>query len=178
MAEPDTLEGEKIILMGLDNGGKTSILLSLKGDRNLMTYFSLKPTPGIQISEITSLNQQYYVWDFGGQESYRQQYIEDLPKYLKQTNRIIFVIDIQDQARMDQALEYFNRILEILQGGKYKIKLSIYLHKYDPDRELDDTFGQYAGETIAKIKKMIPTTLQYQIFKSTIYTLFRKTVIR
>src|SRR4030042_6836265 len=101
MAEPEVLEGEKIILMGLDNSGKTSILLSLKGDRNLMNYFSLKPTPGMQVSEVTGLGHQYFVWDFGGQESYRQHYFDDLPKYLEHTNRLIFVIDIQDRTRVE-----------------------------------------------------------------------------
>ena len=39
----------KILIMGLDNSGKTSILLSLQKKVNLLTYYSLKPTKGINI---------------------------------------------------------------------------------------------------------------------------------
>ncbi len=177
MAELEARIGEKIILMGLDNSGKTSILLSLKGDQNLLTYFSLKPTPGVHVSEVTSLNNTYYVWDLGGQASYRQHYLEDLPKYLGEATRIIFVIDIQDKARMDQALGYFQKIIDAWKAGKYDIKLSVYFHKYDPAISEDASYVKYTEEIVAKLKKIIPQGIKYQIFKTTIYTVFRKTII-
>ena len=45
------LEQEKILVLGLDNSGKTSIVLALKGNENLLSYYSLKPTKGIQINK-------------------------------------------------------------------------------------------------------------------------------
>ena len=41
----------KILIMGLDNSGKTSILLSLRKDTNLLSYCALKPTLGIDIKK-------------------------------------------------------------------------------------------------------------------------------
>ena len=39
----------KILIMGLDNSGKTSILISLSKDSNILSYCSIKPTIGCDI---------------------------------------------------------------------------------------------------------------------------------
>jgi len=44
----------KILIMGLDNSGKTSILMSLRENTNLLSYFSLKPTKGLSVEEFKS----------------------------------------------------------------------------------------------------------------------------
>ena len=60
-------EEVKILIMGLTNAGKTSIVLSMKNEVNLMNYLSLKPTKGYQISELEGEEARYYIWDLGGQ---------------------------------------------------------------------------------------------------------------
>ncbi len=181
MAEPVAQQGEKVILMGLDNSGKTSILLYLQGDQNLMSYFSLKPTPGIQIAEVKGYNESYYVWDFGGQEAYRHHYFKDFVSYLEQATRLIYVFDIQDRMRMGQALAYFEQIMDYLKKGKYNVKISVYLHKYDPSLEFDDknraSLERFTKDLMTQIKELTPPGINISVFKSTIYTVFRKSML-
>ncbi|MHA1130339.1 MAG: ADP-ribosylation factor-like protein [Candidatus Helarchaeota archaeon] len=66
MATDSDKTSTKIVIMGLDNSGKTSIVLSLSKDTNLLSYFSLKPTQGINISTLEENGLRFVIWDFGG----------------------------------------------------------------------------------------------------------------
>jgi len=166
----------KILIMGLDNCGKTSILISLRKDANILSYFSLKPTKGVAIEKFEGQN--IFCWDLGGQKKYREEYLKDLGKYVKETDKIIFVIDVQDIKRFEVALEYLNRVVNNLQKTN-SIDFSIFLHKYDPNlnklakfRDIDDIIE---SKLVSEIKKIIPSNFNYDIFKTTIYTVFEKT---
>ena len=166
----------KILIMGLDNCGKTSILISLKKDANILSYFSLKPTKGVAIEKFEGQN--IVCWDLGGQKKYREEYLKDLGKYVKETDKIIFVIDVQDIKRFEVALEFLNRVVNNLEKSN-SIDFSIFLHKYDPNlnklakfKDIDDIIE---SKLVSEIKKIIPSNFNYDIFKTTIYTVFEKT---
>lgn len=171
----------KILIMGLDNSGKTSILMSLKEDTNLLSYFSLKPTKGLSIEEFKNSDQKLICWDLGGQAQYRKGYLEDFEKYVKETTKIIFVIDIQDQARFSLAFQYLEDLIDNLIKSKYIIEISIFLHKYDPNLRNKENFQELNHkidtELIKRIKKIIPKQFNYDIFKTTIYTVFEKILV-
>ena len=166
----------KILIMGIDNSGKTSILISLKKDANLLSYFSLRPTKGVAIEKFEGQN--IVCWDFGGQKKYREEYLKDLGKYVKETDKIIFVIDVQDIKRFKVALEYLNRVVENLISSNTKIDFSIFLHKYDPNLNKLDKFIEIdniiESKLVSEIRKTIPSNFNYDIFKTTIYTVFEK----
>jgi len=122
----------KILILGLDNSGKTTILLSLKEDTNLLSYLSLKPTRGVNIEQFKEPNLSIYVWDFGGQKEYRSDYITNFTKYIKEVDEILYIIDIQDHRRYDEALKYLEEIIFSIEQEQNGIELSIFLHKYDP----------------------------------------------
>ncbi|MHA1275749.1 MAG: ADP-ribosylation factor-like protein [Candidatus Helarchaeota archaeon] len=167
---------KKILIMGLDNSGKTSILLSLQRNTNLLSYFRLKPTRGINIVNIEDHGAKFNIWDFGGQEEYRKDYFQRLNEYLRETDKIIFVIDIQDMERYDKALEYLTIIVNTLQNIGNKINFSIFLHKMDPDLNTNAKFSDEAISInlLSKIDKIVPTTFPYDLFKTSIYTVFQK----
>ena len=77
---------KKILILGLANSGKTSIALSMKNVTDLISFTSLQPTRGIEISEFEKENIEFLIWDFGGQEKYREQYKENLNKYISKTS--------------------------------------------------------------------------------------------
>ena len=168
-------ESRKILLLGLDNAGKTSIVLSLKRDANLMSYFSVNPTKGLEIGRIENQDSNFSIWDFGGQEQYRNQHIQKLDEYLKSANKLIFVIDIQDGERYDLALTYLDEILNALKKKKMAISLSIFLHKFD--KHIVDLYEEPSRKLISKIKKLIPEEFPLEISKTTIYTIFEKTIV-
>lgn len=169
---------KKILMMGLDNSGKTSIILSLQKETNLMSYYSLKPTQGINIINIINEDSEFNIWDFGGQERYRKDYLKNLDKYTESVNKLIFVIDIQDIDKYELALKYLQDIMNYLHSSNRNPKISIFLHKFDPNitkriKNLSDMVSQLTKE----IKQIIPKTLTYDIFQTTIYTIFQKLIL-
>jgi len=167
---------KKIVLLGLDNCGKTSILLSLTRNTNLLSFYSLKPTAGVSIVNYSdSEGPTFNIWDLGGQEKYRQEYLSKLDQYLE-ADKIIFVIDIQDYERYDLALSYLNEIVKAIQEKKKPIDLSIFLHKFDPGLEQQANFTDESirMNLLDRIQEIFPADYQYEIFKTTIYTVFQK----
>lgn len=171
----------KVLLLGLDNSGKTSILLSLKEDSNLLSFFSLKPTKGLKIENIEGQEINMSIWDFGGQEQYRDGYLDKFDKYVQGVTKMIFVIDVQDIARYDLALKYLSDIIHILTVIDKKIDFSIFFHKYDPNLKKNDKFKKIdeimKNKLIDRVKKIIPSSFNYNMFKTSIYTVFDKTLI-
>ena len=168
----------KIVIMGLDNSGKSSILLSMTPSTNLMSYFSLRPTIGIDITRVDHENQSYTIWEFGGQKQFREDYITNLKKYLEKVDSIIYIIDVQDIKRYDESLDYLKEILQSLKEP-LQINLLVYLHKFDPNLEKSDNFTdeKIDARLITKIKDLVPAELKFNIFRTSIYTLFEKTII-
>jgi len=169
----------KILIMGLDNSGKTSILISLKKNTNILSFFALRPTKGLSIERFEE-DQNIAIWDLGGQKRYRDGYFKDMGKYIKDTSKIVFVIDVQDVKRYSVALEYLRDIIKTLVKYDSIIDFSIYLHKYDPNLEKQDEFKDIdsliESKLVKEIKNSIPSKFNYNIFKTTIYTIFEKTL--
>ncbi len=173
-------KASKIIVMGIDNSGKSSILLSLREDTNLMSYLSLYPTKGIDIQTFGTNESEISCWDFSGQEQYRKSHLKNLNKYLESANKIIFVIDVQDIERYDLALKYLENVINKLKQENIQIEFSIFLHKYDPNISKQEKFKDISKkinlELINKIESIMPNEINYNIFKTTIYTVFEKTL--
>ena len=166
--------------MGLDNSGKTSILLSLQHEMNLLSYYSLKPTPGLNIVTIDKEDTKFLIWELGGQQQYRDEYLDNLEKYIQETKKFIYVIDVQDIDRYETALKYFADILKLMSTEDMKnIQLSIFLHKFDPglDKKPEFSYRKISTRLIDKISNIIPTDINYYIFKTTIYTVFEKKLL-
>lgn len=170
---------KKMLLMGLDKGGKTSIVLCLKGIRNIASFTLLNPTIRIKRENFRSYGSELNIWDFGGQEQFRNDYISNFNKYVLGTDKIIFVIDIQDTERYSLALNYLMEIVKKVQEQKSNIDLSIFCHKYDPDLETTNkNFDERKADAfIEEIKYKMPANFQYEILKTSIYTVFQKTNI-
>ncbi|MEJ2280104.1 MAG: ADP-ribosylation factor-like protein [Candidatus Lokiarchaeota archaeon] len=59
----------KILFSGLSNSGKTSFLLSV--DRKFSKVLNIKPTRGANIQSMNALGSTIFLWDLGGQSSFR-----------------------------------------------------------------------------------------------------------
>lgn len=176
MQDKERNASKKIVLLGLDNSGKTSIVKCLKGVKNISSFNTPKPTRGHKINRFTTYGADFSIWDFGGQITYRDEFFVNFSEHIKETDKIIFVIDIQDQERYEVSLEYLTKLNFLIQKNQILVDLSIFLHKYDPDL---DTFNKEINEEtienyINKIKDKIPSDIPYKIFKTSIYTVFQK----
>ena len=179
MRENTTIKVKKVLIMGLDNSGKTSIVLCLMGVKNLSSFSSLNPTRGVKINKFQALGSEYNIWDFGGQEKFREGYLNNFQTHIEGTKKIIYVLDIQDQERYDISLEYLGKIVALLRKHKIPIEFSIFLHKYDPDLEFKNSkFNENViSDLIRSMKRLIPYDFTYQTYKTSIYTVFQKLAI-
>jgi hypothetical protein len=113
----------------------TTIVRVVQGEKNLDTLANLQPTSSVQIENLLSPTAEWVIWDFGGQDAFREEYLTSPEKYFDGLNLLIFVIDIQDIDRVDIALDYYIRCLDY--GRQYtpegEIKALVLLHKVDPD---------------------------------------------
>ena len=133
------VDAQKILVVGLDNAGKTAILTKFGGRLGIDQMASLKPTKGVERQHIKTDNADLdlFIWDMGGQKEYRNKYLNNPEYYFIQTDLIIYVIDIQDSERFAESFEYFENILQTLNTLDENPFIVIYIHKYDPDLKRD-----------------------------------------
>ena len=130
---------QKVIVIGLDNAGKTAILNKFGGRLGINDLANLKPTKGVdrRYIETENSNLDLYIWDFGGQAQYRSKYLKNPEQYFLQVDLLIYVIDIQDSERFPESFEYFEQILKTLTILEEDPFVLIYIHKFDPDLKHD-----------------------------------------
>ncbi|KAL9586947.1 MAG: hypothetical protein Q9212_000549 [Teloschistes hypoglaucus] len=87
----------RILILGLDNAGKTTLLYRLKIGEVVTTI----PTIGFNVESVTYGNLNFNVWDLGGQTSIRPYW----RCYYANTAAVIFVIDSTDIERLGTASE-------------------------------------------------------------------------
>jgi len=170
---------KKILVLGLDNSGKTSIVLNLVGRINLLNYISINPTVGADIVSHKLNNSNYNIWDLGGQASFREEYLENIDEYLRGAHKIVYVIDIQDKERYDVSLEYLKNFVDYIQENQISLDFTVFLHKKDPDlKEIHpEITTEVIDHLIEQVKKVLPENFYYEIFTSSIYTVFDKTIV-
>ena len=171
---------KKIVLMGLDAAGKSSILLSLKNDTRLSSYCVLNPTLDIKREIIEDEDNEFYIFDFGGQKTLVDGYLQRLDEHLAGVDKIIFVIDVQDIDRFQLATDYLKQVLDYLPTMQIHPQVSIFFHKYDkslPSQELTrlDTTIQ---ELVENISCIIPQGVHVEFSKTTIFTVFQKMIMK
>ncbi|CAG9481792.1 ADP-ribosylation factor, putative [Plasmodium vivax] len=111
----------RILILGLDNAGKTTILNRLQLGEIVQTI----PTIGFNVESVNYKNLKLQVWDLGGQSSIRPYW----RCYYKNTNAIIYVIDSSDGDRLVSTKWEINMILKEpdLEG----VLLVIFANKQD-----------------------------------------------
>ncbi|MHA1269361.1 MAG: ADP-ribosylation factor-like protein [Candidatus Helarchaeota archaeon] len=166
----------KILVIGLNNSGKSSIILSLIGNSNLMSYVSLKPNKTLTIINYweKSTNIQYNIWDLSGNNLFLQDSINKLQDYLIETNKVIYIIDIQNPEKYELSLKYLELISPFIINNN--IDTLIFLHKCDPQLETNNLCNEEIinSQLISKIKNIFPFNFNYKIYKTSIFTVFRK----
>ncbi|KAI9827456.1 MAG: hypothetical protein M1832_004805 [Thelocarpon impressellum] len=93
----------RILMVGLDAAGKTTILYKLKLGEIVTTI----PTIGFNVETVEYKNIQFTVWDVGGQDKIRPLWRH----YFQNTQGIIFVVDSNDRDRVDEARDELQRML-------------------------------------------------------------------
>jgi small GTP-binding protein len=153
----DDEQMNKIVIVGLDQAGKTSILNILNQKYNLMD--NIKPTVNISRAEIKVLGIPIICWDLGGQERFRKNFLTNF-KVFEQTDSLFYIVDALNAVRYEEALQYYIDILNIFEKLKTKPKIVLCIHKIDPNLQNDsDTL-----EAIQDVKELfLPKSEDYEI---------------
>ena len=111
----------RILMVGLDAAGKTTVLYKLKLGENVTTI----PTIGFNVETVEYKNVSLTVWDVGGQHKIRPLWRH----YYQNTNGLLFVVDSNDVDRIEEArLELF----KLLQDDELRdAALLVYANKQD-----------------------------------------------
>ncbi|XP_067824896.1 ADP-ribosylation factor-like protein 5B isoform X1 [Heptranchias perlo] len=93
----------KVIIVGLDNAGKTTILYQFLMNEVVHT----SPTIGSNVEEIVVKNTHFLMWDIGGQEMLRSTW----STYYTNTEFVILVVDSTDRERLTLTKEELYKML-------------------------------------------------------------------
>merc|ERR1712216_983290 len=111
----------RILMLGLDNSGKTSILKRLS-DEDISTIL---PTQGFNIKSLLHEGFKLNVWDIGGQKTIRPYW----KNYFENTDALIYVVDSSDRKRLEEAAA---ELAELLEEDKLTgIPVLIFANKQD-----------------------------------------------
>merc|ERR1719199_413884 len=94
----------RLLMVGLDAAGKTTILYKLKLGEVITTI----PTIGFNVETVEYKNISFNVWDIGGQDKIRKLW----RYYYQNTEGLIFVVDSNDRDRIEDAREELAKMLK------------------------------------------------------------------
>ncbi|CAF4908561.1 unnamed protein product [Rotaria sp. Silwood1] len=111
----------RILLLGLDNAGKTTLLKVLASE----DITNITPTQGFNIKSVQSTGFKLNVWDIGGQRKIRPYW----RNYFENTDVLIYVIDSSDRKRFDETNQ---ELFELLEEEKlHDVPLLVFANKQD-----------------------------------------------
>lgn len=96
-------QSKRIIMVGLDAAGKTTILYKL----NLGETVTTIPTIGFNVETVRYKKVEFTCWDIGGQKKIRGLWRH----YFHDTDAVIFVLDSNDPDRMEEAKEELMHVM-------------------------------------------------------------------
>ena len=161
----------KLLIVGLDQAGKTSILNVLNEKYNKMD--NIKPTVGIERDQIKILGIPIVSWDLGGQEKFRDGYLKNV-KIFEQTDSIFFIIDVWNSMRYDEALQYYGNILKKFEKVEKKPNIIVCIHKMDPNLRANPDTNKII-EKVERIFKEESEGFDVSVFVTSIFD--RKSIV-
>lgn len=105
----DDSQEKRVLLLGLNDAGKTSIVNQIcvaNGDEKSYTA-PPKPTEGSCIYRIKRGNLFYNIWDIGGSDSTRKYW----SAFLQDTDLLMFVVDASDVNKLSSAAFILKQLL-------------------------------------------------------------------
>ncbi|XGW29348.1 hypothetical protein V3C99_008845, partial [Haemonchus contortus] len=119
----------RILMVGLDNAGKTTLLYKLKLGEVITTI----PTIGFNLETVEYRNVSFTVWDVGGQQRIRALW----KYYFRDTQAIIFVVDSADVDRMEEARNEIHSL--VADAELHDAVLLVFANKQDMPNAMSAT---------------------------------------
>ncbi|KIY96503.1 ADP-ribosylation factor-like protein 2 [Monoraphidium neglectum] len=94
----------RLLMVGLDNAGKTTIVKRLNGE----DISTISPTLGFNIKTMDFNGYKLNIWDVGGQRTLRPYW----RNYYEKTDGLIWVVDSADLARLSDCRDELRGLLQ------------------------------------------------------------------
>jgi len=118
----------RLLMVGLDSAGKSTILYKLK----LGDFVNTIPTLGFNVETITFKELRFTIWDVGGQDKIRPLWRH----YFQNTSGMIYVVDSNDRDRVDEAAQELWRLLG--EEELHNIAVLVLANKQDLPNAMND----------------------------------------
>jgi len=142
-------------LVGLSGCGKTSVYSVAFASKTPEDTKRLSPTILYETRRHPFLGLQVGIFDFGGQDQFRTEYMAK-PEIFRGTDILIPVVDLHEPHTFEDAKRYFIDLLDLYRKNNEKPKIFLFLHKYDTEsypKELLDTNVKNAKEIFLDLFK-------------------------
>ena len=100
-AASEEQSNKKVLFLGLDNAGKSTLLFQLKDK----AFRDTVPTVGLNVEQISYRGLSLTMWDVSGQATRLWKH------YFDKINAIIFVVDASDRERIQKGQEELHRVI-------------------------------------------------------------------
>ena len=94
----------RVLMVGCDNAGKSTLLEQIKkmeGLRTAKDLTKIPPTIGLNMATIMKSQGEFVFWDVGGQKLLRKIW----NKYFRECHGVVFVVDGSDESRFEEVRE-------------------------------------------------------------------------
>ncbi|KAG8749922.1 ADP-ribosylation factor-like protein 2 [Serendipita sp. 396] len=119
----------RILFLGLDNAGKTTIVKKLNNE----DVSTVSPTLGFNIKTFVHGKYTLNIWDVGGQRILRPYW----RNYFEQTDALVWVVDSSDRLRMDDCKQELQALL--LEERLVGASLLVFANKHDIQGSLTES---------------------------------------
>ena len=122
-----SVQQTKIVMVGLDAAGKTTVLYKLK----LGEVITTAPTIGFNVETVQYKKLDMMVWDIGGQDLLRKLWRH----YYENVDAIIYIVDSNDKERAELARAELFKVLD--DDNLRNASLLVYANKQDLPQSMD-----------------------------------------
>ena len=142
-AASDSDNNKKVLFLGLDNAGKSTLLFQMKDNQ----YKDTVPTVGLNVESIKYRGMSFTLWDVSGQATKLWKH------YFDKINAIIFVVDSSDRDRIQRAHDELQKVIDDPELSTSSIL--VFANKQDVDGAMthDEVYQKLGLQSVIEARK-------------------------